>query len=241
MKHSERLCCGARRGENDHPRRGRPTQLSTAEREEIILDAMEQVVAESGLHRASMAEIARAAGMSKRTLYEVYGSREVLFMAWVHRVRTMYVRALGPDAGELPLAERLKRIFRPEGCCVGSERQLVVLRTVVAEATAHPETARAFLYGGFMAGRRIVRDELARAVARGELRPLDLDAAAELFADMACKNPLNALLDPEGCRWSSKDAEARLDLAIEMFLRANAPETGAGARPAADAIAAAGD
>lgn len=208
-------------------RRGRPAQLSTAEREQIILDAMERVVAETGLHRASMDAIARAAGMSKRTLYEVYGSREVMFGAWVHRLRAMFVRVLGPEEADLPLAERLKLIFTPEGRQAGCERELMVLRTVVAEAPIQPDTAREFLHSGIIAGRRIVEDELNRAVGRGELRAMDTEAAAELLFDMATKNPLSALLDPCDCHWNSAEAAARLDLAIDTFLNGFAvPATG---------------
>ncbi|MDP3524882.1 MAG: helix-turn-helix domain-containing protein, partial [Hoeflea sp.] len=60
---------------------GRPRQLDTTEREAIIIDAAEQVILSQGLGGASMAAIAQEAGMSKRTLYEVFESRAALFAA----------------------------------------------------------------------------------------------------------------------------------------------------------------
>lgn len=204
-------------------RRGRPVQLSTEAREGLILDAMERIVAESGLQRASMAEIAHEAGMSKRTLYAVYGSRELMFEAWVRRARSRKVRPLAAEETALPIAERLRRIFHTEEDCGHDGSQgLVVLRAVIAEAPRHPELARAVLLGGAESARRIVEEELKRGVARGEIALADPVAAAELVLDMVGLNPLHVLLDPAACERWKDEADSRLDLAIETFLHGHA-------------------
>lgn len=216
-------------------RRGRPVQLSHKERESLILDAMERVVAKSGLQRASMSAIARAAGMSKRTLYAVYGSREVMFDAWVRRARSRHVRPLTPEEQDLPLDERLRRIFLVGTCGDQGEdadRGIVVLRAVIAEAPRLPEVARTVLLSGAEAAHTIVALELERAVARGELAIGDLDAAAQLLLDMVGLNPLRALLDPQACEAFTATAEARLDYAVETFLHGHAPQAETGAAPA---------
>lgn len=215
------------------PRRGRPVQLSTAEREGLILDALERIVAENGLRRASMAAIAREAGMSKRTLYAVYGSREATFAAWVNRVTAKQVRPLEPYERELPVAERLKRMFRGEGCGAEPvERRLMVLRAVIAEAPGQPEVARAVALAAGVAARQMLAEELSRAVRRRELRPLDTEAAAQLLIDMVRPNPIHILLDPDACAVFKARAEDRVDLAIATFLVGHA--TG---DPAADDLA----
>ncbi len=221
-------------------RRGRPIQLSQQEREGLILDAMERVVAKSGLRRASMAAIARAAGMSKRTLYAVYGSRELMFDAWVRRKRSRHVRPLAPEETDLPIGERLRRIFQTNACGERAEeadRGIVVLRAVIAEAARLPDVARTVLLSGAEAAHSIVALELERAVARGEIEIRDVDAAAQLLLDMVGLNPLRALLDPEACEAFTATAEARLDYAVETFLHGHAPQTpaekpGATERPA---------
>lgn len=206
-------------GLEQRSRRGRKVQLSTEEREVLILDAMERIVAESGLQRASMAAIAVEAGMSKRTLYAVYGSREAMFEAWVRRKRARHVRPLAAADAALPVAERLRRVLRAEDCGnMRGDRGLMVLRAVIAEAPHHPEVARTVLLAGAEAARRVVAAELVRAVDRGELAIADIDAAAELLIDMVGHNPLHGLLDPEVWQsWPAK-ADARLELAIDTFL-----------------------
>lgn len=215
------------------PRRGRPVQLSTAEREGLILDALERIVAENGLRRASMAAIAREAGMSKRTLYAVYGSREATFAAWVSRVTAKLVRPLEPAERELPLAERLARMFSVEGCEIeGADRRLMVLRAVIAEAPGQPEVARAVALTAGVAARQTLAQELVRARRRGELRPLDAEAAAQLLIDMVRPNPIHLLLDPDACKTLKTRSEDRLDLAIATFLGGHATF---GAPPPAEA------
>lgn len=207
-------------------RRGRPVQLSHEAREQLILEAMEDVVAKSGLQRASMAAIARAAGMSKRTLYEVYGSREQMFDDWVRRKRARHVRPLASDEADLPIAERLRHVFRLDAC--GRERDvmergLVVLRAVIAEAPHMPDLARTVFLSGAEAAHAIVFNELDRAVARGELAIDDIDAAARLLVDMVGLNPLQALLDPAACEVLMESADERLAYAIDIFVKGHAP------------------
>ncbi|MGP0180056.1 TetR/AcrR family transcriptional regulator, partial [Escherichia coli] len=53
-------------------RRGRPPALSLDARRRLILEAAEEVFFASGYGAASMEEIARVAGMSKKTVYGLY-------------------------------------------------------------------------------------------------------------------------------------------------------------------------
>lgn len=205
------------------PRRGRPARFARAEREALILEAMEQVVAAAGLPGASMAAIADAAGMSKRTLYACYGSRDALFEAWVRHVRASFVRPLPADAGELPIAERLRLLLRREVSAVTSERRRTVLRAIIAEAPRAPELASAFLREGPHAGRALVAQELARGAARGEISAPDPEAMARLLCDMAHSSPLDCLLDPHFVEPDPQEAEARLAWALDIFLNGARP------------------
>src|SRR6266567_3099344 len=62
-------------------RRGRPCQIAEPERRQLLLDAAESVFLESGYSSASMDDIARRAGMSKKTLYRLFETKESLFAA----------------------------------------------------------------------------------------------------------------------------------------------------------------
>lgn len=204
--------------EAEGPRRGRPPRYAPAERERRILEAMERVVAAVGLAGTSMDTIAREAGMSKRTVYAVFGNRDALFTAWVRGVRASVVRPLAPAERALPLAERLERLLRRDVEDGVAAARLTVLRAVVAEAERRPQLARALLREGADAARTIVRDELDHARARGEIAVDDTAAAAVLLCDMVHPSPLDRLLDPERGPPTKAEAGARLALAIDIFL-----------------------
>ncbi len=204
--------------ETEAPRRGRPPRYAPGERERRILEAMERVVAASGLAGASMDAIARAAGMSKRTVYGAFKSRDALFEAWVRRARASVVRPLAPAERDLPLACRLERLLRREVEGGVAAARFTVLRAVVAEAERQPELARALLREGADAARAIVRDELERAAAAGEIAVDDPAAAAAVLCDMVHPSPLERLLDPERGPPSRAEASARLARAVDIFL-----------------------
>ena len=59
--------------------------MPRAEREQRMLDAAGRAFARDGYHDSSMDEIARVAGISKPMLYNYFGSKEGLYVAYVRR------------------------------------------------------------------------------------------------------------------------------------------------------------
>jgi len=198
--------------------RGRPRQLDTSEREAIIIDAAERVILSHGLGGASMAAIAQEAGMSKRTLYEVFESRAALFATVVRRIRNKVTRTLTENELELPLAERLRLLLTPAREKFTDLLPLAILRAVIVEADRQPDLVREFLQEGPHALHGMVRLELDRAVARGEVRISDTENAARLMADMAHGNAIEHLVSPEPACERQRAYDLRLDLAIRVFL-----------------------
>ena len=66
-------CDGRKRGP------GRPPEMEECERRERILDAASTVLQECGYHAASMDRVAQHSAMSKRTLYQMFSSKQDLF------------------------------------------------------------------------------------------------------------------------------------------------------------------
>lgn len=198
--------------------RGRPKLLDTEARETLILNAMERVLMSRGLHGASMSAIAREAGMSKRTVYQVFESREALFTACIRRIRLSLVRPLHHSEACLPVRERLWRMLTPDMRLAASGTPLAVLRAVVAEAQRHPGLAHTFMAEGPNAARCIVRAELDRAVARGEIRCPDTALAARILCDMVYESPIDRLVTADATPQTAAEAETRLATALDIFL-----------------------
>lgn len=199
-------------------RRGRKPQMPPEERVAAILDAAERVLARDGLRGATMAAFAAEAGMSKRTLYGAFSGRDALLVACMRRLRSSVMRPPGPGAQDLPLAERLFRLLLPDPAFMASSLPIEIIRAVIAEAPHHPELAAAFLEEGPLAAHRLIRDELERAAARGEVTIDDPDFAAVLLHDMAYNGLLEKLIAPERRTPGADTAAARLRTAIAVFL-----------------------
>lgn len=203
---------------NSQRKPGRPRQLDVAEREAIIISAAERIILTKGLAAASMAAIATEAGMSKRTLYDVFESRTALFASVIRRVHKMLTRPLQESELGLPLAERLRLLLTPANKKFSDPLPLAILRAVVTEGERQPDLVREFLQEGPHAFVRMVRRELDRSVERGEIRISDTQAAARLMTDMAHGNALEHLLVDQTAQARETDYERRIALAIRVFL-----------------------
>ena len=197
---------------------GRPRQFDVAEREAIIVDAAERVILSQGLGGASMAAIAQEAGMSKRTLYEVFECRAALFASVVRRIRNMVTRPLTESELELPLGERLRLLLSPAGDNFSDPLPLAILRAVIAEADRQPDLAREFLQEGPYALYDMIQLELDRSVALGEIHISDTRSAARLMADMAHESLIEQLVEIKASCGHQPANHSRIDLAIRVFL-----------------------
>jgi AcrR family transcriptional regulator len=83
-------------------------RMPRAEREQQMLAAAGEAFATHGFHDASMEAIAEAAGISKPMLYNYFGSKHGLYVAYVERSGGLLMQSMrkagAPDA---PAAERL--------------------------------------------------------------------------------------------------------------------------------------
>jgi AcrR family transcriptional regulator len=77
--------------------------MPRAEREQLILDVSGHVFARAGYHSASMDEISQRAAVSKPMLYTYFGSKEGLYVAYIHRTgRELVDRLEGAVPGGSP-------------------------------------------------------------------------------------------------------------------------------------------
>jgi len=84
-------------------------RMPRAEREQRMLDAAGRAFARDGYHDASMDEIARDAGISKPMLYNYFGSKEGLYVAYVRRSgRTLLQQMRDAGARDAPAERRLR-------------------------------------------------------------------------------------------------------------------------------------
>ncbi|WP_139267052.1 TetR/AcrR family transcriptional regulator [Celeribacter indicus] len=213
-KQAEAVCSLAPR------RRGRPVQMNAAEREAEILRVTADLLLTRPLDSLSTGEIARAVGMSKRTLYELFGSREALIGATIAQVSRTIFRPLAAQERALPLAARLAILLTPNDPPASDTHKFELLRSIIAKAKTYPSLAQDMCSSGRGTLAGYLRAELAAAVAEGEiaLAPEVQAEAAEMLIDMAFHAPIPRLLDPTLPVPTPEATRLRRELAISLFL-----------------------
>lgn len=208
----------------------RATDPITADRRRAaILSAGMAVFLEYGYHGASIDEIVRRAGGSKRTIYRYFGSKDELFGQIVTELASQMTAPL--DAGAVagrPLAEALDLLGRQYLEVLLRPESLALFRIVVAEGVRFPELAAIFYRCGPGYATRRLADYLRQQQALGKVQIDDIELAARQYislvrSDIHLRAALGLAVPEEA------EISASIALAVRLFIA----EFGAGARPAA--------
>jgi TetR/AcrR family transcriptional regulator, mexJK operon transcriptional repressor len=198
------------RADNESPKR------------QLVLDAAASLFMAHGYGAVSMDAIARAAGVSKATLYAYFSSKDLLFATIIGeacRQKIALAELLPADATDVLVAltafgGRLLRFFL-------EERPLAIHRVVIAESTRFPELGRAFYDNGPAALFRTLGGWLAEQTKEGRLAVSDAAMAAEQFVGM-----LRTSLFLRASLGLTPPTESEIDAtvaaAVTMFLKAYA-------------------
>jgi len=158
-----------------------------AKRRQIIAGAREMFLRQ-GFDAASMSDIARAAGVSKGTLYVYFTNKEQLFEAIVHEeclVHAEGVFTLDPNDHDVEgILLRLGTAYLDFLCRPDKSS---ALRTVVAIADRMPEIGKVFYETGPAVGIAKLAAYLKAQSEAGVLAVDDCELAAAQFLD-ACKS-----------------------------------------------------
>lgn len=191
-------------------------KMEQAARLAVLLGAAETVFLQKGYHATTMNDVAKAAGMSKKTIYELVESKIDLFsiiLADHHDKIVFPVPEPGWGAADILTANLL---------CLGrfmlTPTQIALTRLVMAEYTHSPDFGRIFMRGSLRKTKARLEDTLASiALAQGVSAADAKELSAMLFG-MACGEfHIGALI---GFRAppSRQALEARVRRAVDIFL-----------------------
>jgi len=199
--------------------KGRP-RIEQAERREKLIEAAEQVFVETGYGAANVDDIARRAGMSKKTIYQVFDTKGSLFAAVIAARRAVLAsmidaeRCSPTDAPEKVLRHFLSQVAR----FVLAPRQAALYRLVIAESQRAPELAHAFYREGPSKARSALTQWLALQHERNVLHVPDAPSAAGMLFSMVIGEPQMCLLIGESQEPSDEAIMERVDRAVQIFL-----------------------
>jgi TetR/AcrR family transcriptional repressor of mexJK operon len=199
-------------------RRGRPTQAEAKKLQQKLRKAAVATFVKYGYDGTTMDAIARAAGITRRTLYARYPDKRAVFadvIPWALTRRTERESSDEPDDGDLRAA--LLAVGRA-GLARAIDPDVVRLtRIAMNESVRFPEFAISAHSMTWSGRHRQVMDLLRHHQESGEIEVEDLELTAGHFIGMI--EHLPARLADCGIYRSAEEEERHVQHAVNLFLR----------------------
>ncbi len=184
-----------------------------------VLEGARQVFMSDGFEGASVDEIARAANVSKATLYSYFPDKRLLFM----EVATTECQRQARDAMDnINMQASPREVLTQTGRhflrFITSDFGQRIFRICVAESDRFPELGQKF----YNSGPAVFRSEMAtyfkNAEARGELRMSDHTLAADQFGELCKADIWPRLIFGVIKSVSEADIDRVVENAVETFM-----------------------
>ncbi len=195
------------------------TIVRTGRKFDQVLKGAREVFMADGFEGASVDDIARAAGVSKATLYSYFPDKRLLFseVAQTECCR-MAENVLAMIDETKPVREVLMITASHLTRFLVSDFAQQVFRICMAEHDRFPELGKAFYEAGPANGQRQMAEYLEKAVDKGVLVIDDVQFAAEQFAEL-CKTRIWTLAALGiQIRFSDAEIDKVAGNAVDMFL-----------------------
>ncbi|MGI3169431.1 TetR/AcrR family transcriptional regulator [Pseudooceanicola sp. C21-150M6] len=196
--------------------------MRTGRKFEQVLEGARQVFLAEGFEGANVDDIAKAAGVSKATLYSYFPDKRLLFVEVARRECEGQARAaMGLVRPDLPPRELLLFGARQIVEFFNSPMSLSIFRLCVAESERFPEMAREFYRNGPMMARDMLTEYLTCATQAGTLRVDKPELAAEQFAEL-CKagiftQRLFGVVEELSPEWCEEVAQSAVDMFMARY------------------------
>jgi TetR/AcrR family transcriptional regulator len=148
-----------------------------------LLDAALDLFVERGYAATRLDDIASRAGVSKGTLYLYFANKEELFKALVRETIVVMLDRFRTEiaASGQPAPVLIDQFMRTWWADFGATRLAGIAKLIMAEAGNFPEVARFFHDEVIQPNGELLGSIIARGIARGEFRPVDVEVASHLW------------------------------------------------------------
>ena len=187
-----------------------------------ILEGARKVFRARGYDGASMETIAKAANVSKGTLYVYFDSKEALFRALIladrHRQAEAIVdvEATGVD----DVVADMRRIARSYVKIMTSPEKVAMMRMVIGAAERFPQFGQLLYEAGPVFGTNRLGRYLEKRIATGDIKPCDTLLAASHFFELCVARLMKRLLLGVTETPDDDEIETAVNLGVDVFLAA---------------------
>jgi AcrR family transcriptional regulator len=190
--------------------------LLESERREALLSAAEHVFLAKGYVSTTMADIAQAAGMSKKTIYQIFDSKKELFDALM--MDRLTVLKMPAEEADRPPAVILRAVLLEISRFVLSPKQIALTRLILAEIASTPEVGDV-LKTRCVQVETMMQNWLALQISRGVFAIPDIPSAAAMLFGIAFGDFHWHLLLQLGEAPSEAAIIARIERSVAVFMR----------------------
>lgn len=198
------------------PARPTPDGVEDSAKRQQIVEGARDIFLTQGFDAASMNDIARAAGVSKGTLYVYFKDKVALFEAIVSDECAAHAESIftldHDDHDVEGVLTRLGMSYVPFLCRNGKS---AVLRTVIGIADRMPEVGKIFYETGPAHGIHLVAEYLRAQNKAGVIKVEDPEVAAAQFLD-SCQS---TLFKPVLFNFGPPPSEARIEHVVHMAVK----------------------
>jgi len=184
-----------------------------------VLEGARQVFLSDGFEGASVDDIAKAAGVSKATLYSYFPDKRFLFMQVAktecarqaeHAIETIDMNA--------PVDKVLHAIALEMVDFITSQFGKRIFRICVGEGDRFPELGRQFYESGPLLIRARLVDFFHKAAENGELKIDDFELAAEQFHELCKADLFPRMVFNMADDFTNEEKLRVVNGAVEMFM-----------------------
>ncbi|MBS1183564.1 MAG: TetR family transcriptional regulator [Proteobacteria bacterium] len=189
------------------------------EKRRQIMDGAREVFRAKGYEGAAMDAIAKAAGVSKGTLYVYFTNKDELFAELITDEKQDLAAALDafqPTDGSF--RDNLRAFALRFNELLTGENHMSTIRMVVGAVEKFPSVGAIFFKAGAERGVTRLTEVFATAVADGRLKPCDPTVAAQHFISLCTAEMMKKALFGAALRPTREASERIVDNGLDVFM-----------------------
>lgn len=199
--------------------RGRPQARSDSQTRHVIAEAARAAFMASGFAGASIDVVAKAAGVSKKTLYRLVPTKADLFRASIiDRIDGFMLTIDGEGSAGHDVEEGLVRLLRAFGELTMSPETIAIQKLVIAESDRFPELAAAFQAEAIATTHAAMTAFLRIQCERGALLLDNPHRAAGMLRGMMIMEPQRAAMMGQSPAPTTDEIAERAKACARLFI-----------------------
>jgi TetR/AcrR family transcriptional repressor of mexJK operon len=189
-----------------------------ARKDEIVLAAAERAFVQFGYAGTSVDAIAEMAGVSKRTVYSNFTTKQALYAEVIKRRCAGVIPGIDPDMTDADPEDTLLKVSVAFLEALYAPEQIALYQTVVADSRQFPDAGKMMFEGPVMRSQHVFEEYFRKQAQKKLMHFADVDLAAAQFVALLKTNMHMRLMLNQPTTLSHRQLEEIARSSIHLFL-----------------------